>query len=323
MQKFSLYVGIDVSKDWLDIAVVSSENQLQKIDRIDNRVSAINDYLRTLRTVSQTAGILFCIENTGKYGSCFLNVSAMQHLNTWVEHPLQIKRSMGMIRGKTDQQDAVRIAQYAFRFHDKLSLWKPEEKIILQLKELQSKREVLVKSYKMLKQAMDGKDRHLIQPVKTLQKAIDKIDTTIEVLITTDPKLHSQCQLIQSVPGIGKIVATRLLITTKAFTHLTDPRKLACYMGVAPFPYQSGSSIHYKNRVSKLGDQKLKSLFSLSAWNAIRSVPALKRYFDRKIAQGKPKMSVINAVRNKLISIVLSVVRRNQAFTKEYSLPIS
>jgi transposase len=321
MQKFSLFVGIDVSKAWLDIAIVSQENHLQKIDRIDNTVSAITAYVRTLH--SQTAGILFCLENTGKYGNAFLEVTITLHLNTWVEHPLQIKRSQGMIRGKTDQQDAMRIAHYAFRFQDKLSLWKPEEKIISQLKELQSKRELLMKSYRMLKQAGNGKDTDLLQPVKVLQKAIDKINTKIEALISADRKLFSQYKLIQSIPGIGKIVATRLLITTKAFTHLTNPRKLACYMGVAPFPYQSGSSIKYKNRVSKLGDQKLKSVLSLSAWNAIRSVPALKTYFERKIAQGKHKMSVINAIRNKLIAMVLSVIRRNKPFTKDYSWQIA
>lgn len=318
MKKFSLFVGIDVSKAWLDIAVLSQENQLQKIDRIDNKADAIRNYIQT--SFPQTAGILFCIENTGKYGNAFLQVTVKMQLNTWLEHPLQIKRSQGMTRGKTDQQDAVRIAQYAFRFQDKLSLWKPEEKIILQLKELQSKRELLIKSFRMLKQAMVGKDPDLTQPVNALQKSIDKVDAKIEALITTDAKLLSQYKLVQSVPGVGKVVATRLLITTKAFTHLTNPRKLACYMGTAPFPFQSGSSIRYKNQVSKLGDQKLKSLINLSAWNAIRSVPALRTYFERKVGQGKHKMSVINAVRNKLIAIILSVVRRNQAFTKDYSL---
>jgi transposase len=316
MQKFSLYVGIDVSKAWLDIAIVSKENQLQQVDRIDNTVSAISKYVRAL--LPQTAGILFCIENTGKYGNAFLQVTSMKRLNTWVEHPLQIKRSQGMSRGKTDHQDAIRIAQYACRFHDKVTLWKPEEKIIAQLKEFQSKRELLVKSYKMLKQATTGNDRDLLQPLKAIQKSIDCIEEKIEKLILMDVKLQTQYKLIQSVPGIGKVVATRLLITTKAFTHLTDPRKLACYMGIAPFPYQSGSSIKYKNKVSKLGDLKLKSLLNMSAWNAIRSVPSLKAYFERKVAQGKHKMLVINAVRNKLVAMVLSVIRRNQPFTKEY-----
>jgi transposase len=322
MEKFSLYVGIDVSKAWLDIAILSKDNQLQKTDRIDNTVNAISDYVRTLRSFSQTAGILFCLENTGKYGNAFLNVSATLHLNAWVEHPLQIKRSLGMTRGKTDRQDAIRIAQYAFRFQDKVSLWKPEEKVILQLKELQAKRELLVKTYRMLRQSVTGKDSDLQKPLIALQKSIDKVEAKIEGLILVEPKLCSHYKLIQSVPGIGKVVATRLLITTKAFTQFTNPRKLACYVGITPFPYQSGSSIKYKNRVSKLGDQKLKSLLNMSAWNAIRSVPALKAYFERKVAQGKHKMSVINAVRNKLVAMVLSVVRRNQPYTKEYSLTV-
>lgn len=317
MQKFSLYVGIDVSKSWLDIAVLSQNNQLQQIVRIDNTIAAISEYVRSF---SQTAGILFCIENTGKYGNTFLQVTARMNLNTWVEHPLQIKRSQGMTRGKTDQQDALRIAQYAFRFQDKVSLWKPEEKIIGQLKGLQAKRELLMKSFKMLQQSATEKDPELQRPMKSLKKAIENIEIKIEVLIAADERLSTQYKLVQSVPSIGKIISTRLLITTKAFTTLTDPRKLACFMGVAPFAYQSGSSIRYKTKVSKLGDQKLKALFSLSAWTAIRCIPSLKAYYERKIRQGKNKMSAINAVRNKLIAIVLSVVRRNQPFTKEYSL---
>jgi transposase len=317
MNKFSLFVGIDVSKAWLDIAIVSRENILQKTDRVDNTIEAIRAYVKTLP--SQTAGILFCLENTGKYGNPFLHVTATLHLNTWVEHPLQIKRSQGMTRGKTDVQDAIRIAQYAIRFQDKVSLWKPEEKVIAQLKELQSKRDLLVKTYRMLKQSITGKDNDLLQPLKALQKSIDKVESKIEAVIQLDTKLQAQYKLLNSVPGIGKVVATRLLVTTRAFTQLTDPRKLACYMGIAPFPYQSGSSIKYKNRISKLADQKLKSLINMSAWNAIRSVPSLKAYFERKVAQGKNKMSVINAVRNKLLAMVLSVIRRNKPFTKEYS----
>jgi len=131
--------------------------------------------------------------------------------------------------------------------------------------------------------------------------------------------MAGQYKLLQTIPGIGKVVATNLLITTKGFTILTDLRKLACYMGIAPFPYQSGSSINYRSRVSKLGDHKLKALLNLSAWNAIRSVKSLKEFFERKVAQGKHKLSAINAIRNKLLAIVLSVIRRNQPFSEDYS----
>lgn len=320
MKNFSWYVGIDVSKEWLDIAIISLENELLKSVRIDNTPVDITNFVKSLQV--NTNLVLFCLENTGRYGNAFLQVTANMQLNTWVEHPLQIKRSQGMTRGKTDQQDAFRIAQYAYRFYDKANLWKPEEKTILQLKEMQSKRDILVKSYRMLKQATEKNDSDIQSPLKALQKAIDKIDAKMETLINTDEKLVEQYKLIQTVPGIGKVVATSLLITTKGFTNLTDPRKLACYVGIAPFSYQSGSSIKYKDQVSKLGDQRLKALINLSAWNAIRSVPSLKTYFERRIAQGKHKLSAINAVRNKLIAMVLSVIRRNKPFEKDYSAAI-
>jgi transposase len=241
MEKFALYVGIDVSKSWLDIAVLTPENDVQKIDRIDNTVIAITDYVQSL---PQTAGILFCLENTGRYGKAFLQVTATKRLKTWVEHPLQIKRSQGMTRGKTDEQDAVRIARYALRFQDQLKLWQPDENILTELKELQSKRDLLVKAHRMLKQTAEKSDPDFRTPMAALKKSIDKIDKKIEALINSDEKLTRQYTLLQSVPGIGKVVATNLLIKTKAFTTLTDPRKLACYMGIAPFPYQSGSSIN-------------------------------------------------------------------------------
>lgn len=316
-----MYVGVDVSKNWLDMAVLSQQNELLGTERIKNTVEAIQNYVQSLRI--HTDHILFCLENTGRYGNSFLEATTELQLKTWLEHPLQIKRSLGMTRGKTDQQDAIRIAQYAFRFHDRVIIWKPEEKVLLQLRELRAKRSLVVKSYTMLKQGIDKSDSVLEQSLKSLRKAIAELDARIESVIAADKKIAEQYKLLQTIPGIGKVVATNLLITTKGFTILTDQRKLACYMGIAPFPYQSGSSIHYRSRVSKLGDHKLKALLNLSAWNAIRSVKSLKDFFERKIAQGKHKLSVINAIRNKLLGIVLSVIRRNQPFSEDYSVAVS
>jgi transposase len=322
MKEFSWYVGIDVSKEWLDIAIISSDGELGTTSQIDNDIKSIRKHITGLNIdIDKT---LFCLENTGKYGNAFLEVTCLMQLNTWVEHPLQIKRSQGMTRGKTDKYDAIRIAQYAYRFKDKAVFWKPEEKIITQLRELQGKRDMLVKSQKQLRQITEGKlDKIVSQPIKALKEAIIKIENIMLELIKTDPKLFKQFTLLQSVPGIGKIVAISLLITTKGFTNLTNPRKLACYIGVAPFPYQSGSSINYKNRISKLGDQRLKALINLSAWNAIRSVPYLKAYFLRKTEEGKHKLKVINAVRNKVIAIALSVIKRDQPFTEHYLVATS
>ncbi len=248
MEKFSLYVGIDVSKDWLDVAVISKENGLVKTEQIDNTTTAIKSCMLGLHM--DLHQVLFCLENTGRYCNAFLEVTGWLNLNTWVEHPLQIKRSQGMTRGKTDKHDAIRIAEYAFRFNDRAELWKTEEKTISQLRVLQTKRDLLVKSRKQLKQVVECEhDDDMQRPLMVLTEVIKKIEGKMEEVIAADEKLWKQYKLLRSVPGIGKVVAVSLLITTKGFTKLTDPRKLACYMGIAPFPYQSGSSTNYKVRV--------------------------------------------------------------------------
>jgi transposase len=90
------------------------------------------------------------MEHTGKYGKAFLDASVLLKVKGWVELPIQIKRSQGLVRGKTDQWDAVRIAKYAHRFADKAIFWKPADKTIQDLKELQVKRNLLVKTYTQL-----------------------------------------------------------------------------------------------------------------------------------------------------------------------------
>jgi transposase len=141
----------------------------------------------------------------------------------------------------------------------------------------------------------------------------------MEQLVQQSEKSKHQYELLQTVPGIGKQTAIALLVVTNGFTRLTESRKLSCYAGLAPFPYQSGSSVKGRTKISKMGDMKLKVLLNLSAWNAIRSITAFKDYFNRKVAEGKHKMSVINAVRNKLLALTLAVIKRNSPFEKNYS----
>lgn len=322
MNRFSCFMGIDISKKWIDLALLDPQTGQVESYQIDNRPLSIKTFVKSLKI--DLNGLLFCLENTGAYCNAFKEVAALLNLNTWIEHPLQIKRSIGMRRGKTDQLDAIRIAEYAYRFQDKAVLWSCEPEAIAELKALQAKRSLLVKTQKQLKGALAGKkDKDLLSPLKAIGEAIGVIEEKIRKVITSDEQLDHYGQLLLSVPGVGKVLSTALITATDGFTILTDPRKLSCYMGIAPFPYRSGSSIQYRNRVSNLGNKRLKSLINLSAWNAIRSIPSLKNYYERKVKQGKHKLSVINAVANKLIAIILSVIRRRQPFTKEYSGPMA
>lgn len=319
MESIKFYAGIDVSKSWLDIAVYQSEKEIVYRARIDNNKKSVRVFLKELKTALQSdlKEFLFIMEQTGKYGDCFLQCSVQHKLQVWVEAPLQIKRSMGLVRGKTDLWDAERIAMYGYRFRDKVSLWKPADPILVKIKSLQSKRSLLVKTYVQLSQEHKN-DVDFKGPLSAIKKSISSLEAKIECLILEHECYKIQYEMLQSIPGIGMQTAAALIITTHGFTRLTEPRKLSCYAGVAPFAYSSGSSIRGRTKVSKMGDMKLKSLLNLSAWNAIRSIPSFKEYYTKKVAQGKHKLSVINAIRNKLIALALSVIKRNSPYIKDF-----
>lgn len=320
MEQFSFFTGIDVSKLWLDIAVFKPTDGFVYQTRIDNNVKNIRGFLKGLRKhlKAEITEHLFCMEHTGKYGHAFLTASALEKAKVWVELPIQIKRSQGLVRGKTDRWDAARIAQYAYRFADKAVFWKPANKTIQDIKDLQVKRSQLVKAHSQLSQE-NKNDPLFKKPLLALKQGIQAIELKMEQLIEQNELANHQYELLKTVPGIGKQTAMALIIVTNGFTRLTESRKLSCYSGLAPFPYQSGSSVKGRTRVSKMGDKKLKVLLNLSAWNAIRSITAFKEYFKRKVSEGKHKMSVINAVRNKLIALALAVIKRNSPFEKNYS----
>ena len=150
--------------------------------------------------------------------------------------------------------------------------------------------------------------------IKNLRKKLNLIDHQILEIIKRDNTLKNNYKLIQSIPGIGPQTTTYLLIVAKNFTCFENARKLTCYASVAPFLYQSGSSIKGKNKVSHLADKKLKSLLNMCALSTKKHDPQIKQYYNRKVEEGKNKMLIINNIRNKLLIRIFAVIKRQQPY---------
>lgn len=159
--------------------------------------------------------------------------------------------------------------------------------------------------------------------LKALEKDLAAVNSQIESIIKNDPELNRLFHLLTSIVGIGVVTATGLILATHAFTDGKTAKQFACYAGVAPFPYQSGSSIRGRTRVSPMADKNMKTLLHLSAMTAIRAKGELRDYYQRKVGEGKNKMAVLNAVRNKLIGRVYAVVSKNQEYDKTYAYSLA
>ena len=131
-------------------------------------------------------------------------------------------------------------------------------------------------------------------------------------------ELKETYKLVTSVKGIGIQTALVMIVFTDNFTKFDNWRKFASYCGVAPFPYQSGTSIKGRTKVSHLANKKLKAIINMCAISAIQHSPEMKLYHKKRVLEGKSKMSTINIIRNKLIARVFAVVKRQTPYVDTF-----
>ncbi len=313
-------VGIDISKLTFDARIHSSK----VFATFENSIKGFREFIKWYnqhRTccMSET---LFVFEHTGLYSYQLSVFLSEQNYSFAMVPGLAIKRSLGIARGKNDRIDAARIALYAYRLREEITPTKLPSLAITGLKRLLSLRERLVKqrsgykaSYKEQKRILIKKHNSTLfdvqeKMINTLNKQINKIEKEMKDIIKTDSKLKEMFDLVISVKGIGPQTTLFLIAYTAGFTKFKDSRKFASYCGIAPFSNSSGTSIRGRTKVSNLANKKIKSLLDLCAKTAIQHSPEMKNFYEKRINNGKNKMSTINIIRNKLLARAFAVVKR-------------
>lgn len=330
---FNWFIGIDVSKKTFDVSFRKGNSQSNHsvFGNDKTGVKSFFKYLKEERVVFKEC--LVCLEHTGVYTHLLLESLSARYLNIWLEHPLTIKRSLGLQRGKNDKIDASRIAEYAHRFKDKVVLWEPARAEINRLKTLISLRFRLIKAKKMLAAPVDEFSatkafghkniKDLTDPLlKKLAIQQEEVEQQIEEIITNDNHLKRLQEIITSVDGVGKVTAWQMIVTTNEFKDFKNSRKFACFSGVVPFDHSSGTSIYSRPRVSHLANKKMKEMLHMSALSATVMKGELNDYYNRKVEEGKNKMLVINNIRNKIIQRVFACVKENRKYEKSYMITV-
>lgn len=321
---FQETIGIDVSKPFIDAVI----HQSKKHKRFKNSKNGFNEMLHWIDKYSKIKSSLrlFAFEHTGLY-SIPLSIYLTEMKENYILIPgLELKKSLGIVRGKDDKIDAKAIALYAYRRRGEIKPYKLPSKHLLELRRLLSLREKLVKQrsgYKStnteIKDFLTRKEHVTYfkvheEMIKSLSKQISLVDKYLLKIITMDEQLKQMYDLITGIQGVGTQTALFMIAYTNGFTLFANYRKFASYAGIAPFPNKSGISIRGKTKVSNLANKKFKSLLSNCAVNAINYNPEMKLYYQRRVKEGKDKMSTINIVRNKLLARIFAVVERGTPY---------
>ncbi|KAA6335459.1 hypothetical protein EZS27_016318 [termite gut metagenome] len=319
---------MDVSKQSVDMCVLWGDDIFLE-RQISSTISCIESFLQGFlkKHSFSVSDVLVCAEYTGKYTYPLCLACERVGVDLWLENPYAIKHSGGLERGKNDRQDARKIARY----EDKVCLFVLPEQAINSLRELVSEQELYIvdkKKYQgqltdekgfMNPQDYRQKSARLNILLKDLKEVIRQIEGKIQKIIEGDETLSRQLKLLCSIDGVGERTAVKVIVETNAFRDFTDARKFCCHAGVAPFSYTSGSSIRSRNRVSHRADKSIKALLHMGALTAAtRSKGELHEYYLKKVSEGKNKMSVLNAVRAKLVHRMFAVIRNNKFYEKDY-----
>jgi transposase len=329
---FKNFIGIDVSKGTFDIALIKNNDPSNILSAdFSNNHKGIVDLEKFIKQQGlNMAETLICMEHTGVYCRLLSHYLTERKYHVWLEMPVQIIRSMGIQRGKSDSVDAKRIAEYACSKKDKAVLWQPPREVLIEINDLLGLRDRLVESKKSLKQPIkELKDAGLKEAacliesrckesLNAIEKEIKEIEKELCDKVNKDSNLKKLFDLATSVPGIGKITAFTLLYFTNEFKFFSNPKQLACYCGVAPFEHTSGSSIKGRPRVSHFANKRLKKLLHLVAMATLIRNKEFSEYYNRKLLEGKKKMVIINAIRNKIIHRLCAVIKRQTPYQMEY-----
>ena len=325
------FLGVDIAKKTFDGSLTTDAKAFDA-SQCENNAKSIDAFFRDLKkkfglSYSQ---LIVCMEHTGIYCLPLLNFLVDNNIKVCLESAIQIKRSQGLVRGKNDKVDAQRIATYAYKNREHLAFWKPQRLIIQKLKALLVTRDRLVAGKTMLSVPIQECEEFIDQSIykniskschrslKALTEEIKRIEKSIEEMVREDASLKEQVRLAKSVVGVGDIIALNMIVSTGEFKRISEPKRFACYAGVAPFEHSSGSSVRGKTRVSKMANVSIKKLLTMGARSAILHDPELKAYAERKMAEGKHYFNVVNAVRNKLITRIFMCVKQERIYEKDY-----
>lgn len=333
MIKFKAFTGIDISKKTFDAVLILAESGTVHHRLFQQTKQGYLAFIQWLKSFGITLeDTLICMEHTGLYTNGIIDFLADLKANLWVEMAIKIKRSMGLQRGTDDKAAAITIANYCMRFTDHARLWKPVDTKLSKLKNMIVQRDRIVNALTQLsvpieemKSCNAGKEaveleRLQLPAIKGLTKAKEKIEASIQSYISSEETINKSIQLMCSIKGVGLQTAASLYVYTKGFTMFENAKQLACYCGVVPFGKSSGTSVRFKPGVSPFANRKLKSLLHLCAMSALRWDKEIKAYYERKVLEGKNKMSVINAIRNKLLLRIFAVLRDQRPYVENYQM---
>ena len=320
----TIYYGIDVSKDKLQIATHNVELSSWQDLEIGNEIATIDDFLSSI-DLSQSH---FIYEYTGTYSHRLTYCLELRGVTFSILSPQQSKGFSQSLKNtsKTDKSDARMLCLYGQKMNPDITQ--------IQDVSLHQKRQkyIYLSSLKTDKQAFENRKHALLFDPRAAKSVLDSIENVLttfdqeiqslqsEIFTIDDQQNQRLHDLMTSVVGIGPASATAIIVSTNGFSNFENVKQVAKFLGVCPSDNRSGSSVFGKQSIVKSGNAFVRTTLYMAARAAKKYNMACKELYERLRAKGKPHKVAMMAVVYKLIRQVFAVVKSNTMFDNSFQI---
>ena len=302
------FVGIDVAKDWLDVAVVGEKSMMQ----FANTKKGIAELVRWISPLQPK---LIVVEATGGYEEALVLGLFAAGLPVALVSPQRVRqyaKAKGLL-AKTDQLDAKNLAEYGKNIQPRLFVGKSEERrrlsaLVSRRKQLE---EMLQAERNRLRTASCQMHASLQRAIAFLEAEMQQMEKEIRTFIQEYADFQAQEKLLRSAKSIGPVTAAILLADLPELGQL-DRKQIAALVGVAPMNQDSGRKRGYRR--TKGGRPAVRNALYMSALTGIRYNPVIQAHYQQLLKRGKNKKVAITACMRKMLTILNAMIRDQQPF---------
>lgn len=310
-------IGIDVSKAKLDVALRLSNGKFRS-KVVKNDASGFKQLSSWIARQKSDPLPHVCMEATGVYWEDLADYLHHKGHPVSVMNPVQIKSyaSSMLIRTKTDAVDSRIIAEFCANQNP--ALWTPPPLSVKKLRALIARREALVamisQENNRLQVANEAVKSSIQSVILHLQTELKEIENKIKQAIDDDPDLKKKKDLLESIPGLGKITVPILLSVLAGVHNFKTARQVAAFIGLDPRHHESGTSVKMKPRISRIGHKSIRKALYMPAMVVLYKTEWGSRFKERLLASGKAPKVIITAMMRKLVHVAFGVLKNQIPF---------
>ncbi len=329
MNRPKYLIGIDIASATFTASGLTAPGEIVLVrENTTNAPEGVAGFISALEAQQITANnSVIVMEATGVYGESLCYFLHAKGFKVAVEPPNAVKKAFRSKR-KNDTVDSQQIAEYGYRFFDSLRFWEPKADLVEQIRTWLTTREQFTKQRTANQNTLRALERKVVQTplatqmvqenIRRLGEDIKAIDKAIKDLMEQDPTLKEKGHLVDKVPGVGLLLTANLMVITSGFSNHVDPKSLAAYIGICPYEHESGTSVKKRPTSDRHGTGRLRKLLYLASLSVRMHNEQFKKYFYRKVAEGKPERLVLNNIANRLLRIICATVKSGIPFTENY-----